>query len=199
MSSPARVPIRIGETEYGSDNHLYVAKTLKHWKKTVISKVDVNISNKNNVRIAIGEVASRIIYTDRFSVHILIPKSFILSNPKKIMEPFGGNAYVFGQEFTSGYQIAGNHGNDRAQTGILMLDGLTDDERNFIKCPDNWKNIYPDYDWDSEDSLHELQRICPHVLFIGQTVGGDVGADVLVHYDPEGLVDSIIIDNGIFC
>jgi hypothetical protein len=49
-------------------------------------------------------------------------------------------------------------------------------------------------DWDSPANIPILREKLPRVLFLGETVGGDVGATVYIHIT-DNMVDSLIINN----
>ena len=127
-----------------------------------------------------------------------------------------GNAYVFGKRFPAEtYAKLGDHGNDGAQTGFIDLDlydpGAQEDitetvlraftrshtefrraaDRPFAKSPPKLVN------WDHRPALRRLRAVVPHVLFLGETAGGDVGAGLYAH-KTNGRIDSLIVDNNYF-
>ncbi|ARA72103.1 hypothetical protein BNJ_00280 [Kaumoebavirus] len=143
----------------------------------------------------------------------------ILRGPKIYRTGQAENAYVFGKKFPlHTYVAAGGHFNDVAQTGFLDLDliqnlpegtpmksfGKTKKKQKETEVPDIYeimKSIYyrkgkfPGY--DSREALAALRKVAPYVIFIGETDGGDVGADLYIHRSGD-TIDSIIIDNRYF-
>jgi len=106
-----------------------------------------------------------------------------------------GNAYRFGPRLPlSAYTKIGGHRNDGAQTGLIDPSSFQGDDKMLIG------NVYEKHGWEWEDrkALNKIQKTYPGVLFIGETDGGDVGADLYGHKNKAGLVDSIIIDNDYF-
>jgi hypothetical protein len=103
------------------------------------------------------------------------------------------NAYRFGPAFPiEEYEYVGGHMNDGAQTGFVDVD-LIDESRSmqdivndeFEKC---------DFDWNNRAALRRVVKKAPEVLFIGETMGGDVGASLHVHRKGREI-DGIIVDN----
>jgi hypothetical protein len=111
-----------------------------------------------------------------------------------------GNAYVFGRRFPLGsYTRLGYCGNDGAQIGFVSLDdfkatrdisAIVLEEYGFNRSG----NITP---WDDRSALRRVRRIIPHILFMGGTDGGDVGATLYAH-QTAGRIDGLIIDNEYF-
>lgn len=106
-----------------------------------------------------------------------------------------GNAYVFGPLLdVDEYTKIASHGNDGAQTGFVDLDiNLT--TNNSLDDIDQWERAYPNLMWDNPVALRRIQQELPEILFVGETVGGDVGATLYAHYDVNGEIDSLIIEN----
>lgn len=107
-----------------------------------------------------------------------------------------GNSYVFGPLLDlDSYTLVGKHGNASFSTGFIDYDLA-------IKSPDPkeevWKQIYPIIE-DDPAKLRKLQSDLPYVLWIGRTIRGNVGASLYAHYDKNGEIDSIIVnDNCLF-
>jgi hypothetical protein len=112
-----------------------------------------------------------------------------------------GNAYIFGKTYPlNEYVLLGEHGNDGAQTGLVDITEATQKELDSITADENWHNIYEPYDyiWDNRDALKlARKKISERILFVGQTIGGDVGAALFGHYDKKKRLDGLIID--IYC
>lgn len=167
--------------------------------------------------ISVGEVSTGLVFgSGIFSVRLNVSDEMILEISKPpIMEKFhnrnfnkAGNYYCFGP-FLDGesYNYAGSIGNDVAQVGVVLLDGITKEEENKITNR-KWSNLFiykqnrrklmkP---WDNRKLLNEIRvNVSARILFLGETVGGDVGCAVLVHYiDGTKEIDSIILDNNVF-
>jgi hypothetical protein len=131
----------------------------------------------------------------------------ILRNKPKYIKYEDSNTYVFGHLFTTEesidnkYYIAGTHYNDSGQTGIVYTTKISDDEIETIGDSDLWEEIYDGFNIPYDDySLLSLvqKKISPRIFFVGETVGGDVGATVLVHFNKNNEIDSLIIDNCVF-
>ena len=109
------------------------------------------------------------------------------------------NAFVFGrQRRLAGYEHAGDVFNDVGSVGIVLIEKnmppigqIHGKWLEFIKMKNN-----------PAESLQEIYNHImaefPHILFIGQTNGGDVGASVYTHLDDDGDIDGLIIDNDYF-
>lgn len=121
-------------------------------------------------------------------------------SPKRGKCPPGeyGNSYIFGKKYPiDSYKFIGSHENDVAQTGFIEVDKWEsyNGEKNINYPYTYWEKAYPNYNWDDRKGLAKIQQIYPGVLFVGKTVGGDVGANLWGHYNSKGELDSIIIDN----
>ncbi|ARA72105.1 hypothetical protein BNJ_00282 [Kaumoebavirus] len=130
----------------------------------------------------------------------MISKEFyqtILAGPK-VYSKKAGNAYLFGKLFAVGsYKKIGSHYNDAAQTGFLDVDLLPG---NLSEIEDVIRPFYLGKDfkhWDDRPTLEALRKEAPYILFLGETAGGDVGADLYAH-TTDGIIDSLIINVGYF-
>jgi hypothetical protein len=125
----------------------------------------------------------------------------LLRKPKSIRRE-GGNAYIFGPRFPlSQYAYVGKHGNDGAQTGFIDLDLFANGEQVLDVVlqeymPKTKSRRGPGLAWDDRAALRRVRAQLPHILFIGETVGGDVGASLYAHRT-HGKIDGLIIDNGL--
>jgi hypothetical protein len=196
----------------GTDGNIYVVTERKdgtlYWKKTILAdtKIPKKYPKTSKHLIAVGEVSSTIISARGFSVHIKVNDDFysqLKKKPKaKICKDKGmllGNAYIFGPLYKNGYVHLGYHGNDAAQTGLLDMTKITKNELDKITAYEPWTEIYlakkKVTPWDDRSKLPIVQKqISPRILFVGETIGGDVGADVYVHLH-NNEIDSLIIDN----
>lgn len=113
-----------------------------------------------------------------------------------------GNAYRFGPRYKlHKYKFLLGHGNDGAQTGFVDVTGATTKELNNLSNSDVWEEATGGFrfSWDAKDVLKKVQVVLPRVVFVGETVGGDVGANLYVHArSKDGVIDSLIIDNEYF-
>jgi hypothetical protein len=137
---------------------------------------------------------NRVMLTDTMYNTVLDGPSQILDN-----ESTEANAYVFGELFPL-YQYVelAAHGNDGAQTGFVDVDHF-----NAVAAQNVMDIVLEEYgdeglSWRSRDALLRVRSRLPHVLFIGETVGGDVGAVLYGHRNAAGDIDSLIIDNNYF-
>ena len=126
--------------------------------------------------------------------------NFILQGPVPYTQAKGrpcvGNAFVFGPLLDiNAYTEIAEHGNDAGSTGFIDFD-LARQKKEAIPEGD-WELLYNNYktDWDDRNALEELRKRNPEVLWIGETVGGDVGAKLYAHYDKNGEIDSLIVEN----
>lgn len=109
------------------------------------------------------------------------------------------NAFVFGRpRRLHSYEHAGDVFNDAASVGIIIIDKGTPSKADIAA---EWDAILeanrkaPDYIQALFDGIKEK---FPHIIFLGQTNGGDVGASVYTHVDDDGDIDGLVIDNAYF-
>jgi hypothetical protein len=105
------------------------------------------------------------------------------------------NAYIFGRKYKlETYKFFGDHGNDSAQTGFIDIDL----ERKIPK--EIWNNPIwekTSLSWNRND-LKIVQKVNPAILWIGETVGGDIGASLYIHKNENNEIDGMIVDNFYF-
>lgn len=127
----------------------------------------------------------------------------LLKKPKSRFCQYG-NAYIFGKKFPlDDYFHLGSMGNDVAQTGLVDADIMRNkDSTERLGNYDLWKKAYPlvfkkgsHGRWSDRPSLIRIRQVLPEVIFVGDTVGGDVGSDLWVHHDVNKDIDGLIIDN----
>jgi hypothetical protein len=192
----------IGKLATGNDGCIYQVVLrkdgTKYWKRTILVPGKYKIKSSKN-KILVGEI-----YIDNGGPVFNVTDEFLkvlARKPKSIRSGKGlsqGNAYVFGKLYSTGYYLAGSHNNDGAQTGILNSANIKSDE--FAKIHDFklWKKLYfreKFKRWEDRTTLSEVRKtISNRILFVGDTDGGDVGANIFIHLD-NGNIDSIIIDN----
>lgn len=110
--------------------------------------------------------------------------------------PCEGNAYVFGPLLDiNAYTEIAEHGNDAGSTGFIDYD-LARQAKEDISGAE-WKTVYNGFktNWDDRNALEKLRQRHKEILWVGETVGGDVGAKLYAHYDKNGEIDSLIVDN----
>lgn len=113
-----------------------------------------------------------------------------------------GNAYVFGELFNpEEYTLIGGHGNDAAGTGLIDYDQVLRLVANrppaeVSRVDRQWREVLEENNTDDwEGVINNVRREFPEILFLGNTDGGDVGADLYAHRDQNGEIDSLIIEN----
>ena len=208
----------------GNDGFMYVvtkrSDKTKYWKKTdelvpikeqtkekqiMWTKPGKNTPGKGPITISIGEI-----YVGITGVYMVVRMNIteefygtLLKKPKYIVNKSSiGNAYIFGKKFpVKSYISLGYHGNDGAQTGVLDITNLTESDISDIDNMEEWTKLYfpksgRSHSWEDRNMLPLVRdQISDRILFVGETHGGDVGADVLVHYNTQKEIDGLIIDN----
>lgn len=100
-----------------------------------------------------------------------------------------GNAYIFGSRYKQdSYIYVGNHYNDFANTSII------DYTESQSPVESEWMLNVGNCDYETPEYNEIAKSKDNRILFMGETMGGDVGASVFVHLDENNEVDSIIID-----
>ena len=157
-------------------------------------------ATQGDVTVRVGEV-----YTGSFMksfVELQLSPAFFKTVTKrpKVLRNKKGNAYVFGPLFHRlTYKFAGHHYNDGAQTGIVLMDKNVDVRR--ITNERVWDRVIDmTTHWEDPRVLRMVRKeLSKNVVFLGETDGGDGGADVYIHRNRlTDKIDSIIIDNGYF-
>lgn len=108
------------------------------------------------------------------------------------------NAYCFGELYKlTEYELLGYHDNDGGQTGFIDYNLYENGKYiNYDEdIPDEPQIFYASYDYKL---VEEAREKYPAILFCGDTLGGDVGSTLFVHYNQYNKIDSIIIDNKYF-
>lgn len=107
------------------------------------------------------------------------------------------NAYVFGKKYPlSEYKKIATHGNDVAQTGFIDLSlwkkhKFNNNEKKISSVTEKYG-----YRYDIPALVKEVRNLSNGtIIFQGETVGGDVGADLYAHKNHKNEIDSLIIDN----
>ena len=196
-------------TKKGNDGQIYKSvanlKGVYQWK---LRNTKTTVSATGMHRIFITEP-----YTERkykrdnkksfiYHKHVLnVTQKFyeiLLKKPKYVVCD-RGNSYIFGPKFPiKDYIYVTGHGNDGAQTGLLDYDKwLAHPEDQSYS--DLWHRLYLTkgkmLPWDNRAALKKMQAAFPEIIFVGETRGGDVGADLFVHRNKRGEIDSLIIEN----
>lgn len=109
------------------------------------------------------------------------------------------NAYVYGKLYKKDMIYVGSHYNDIANTGAYdVTEGIKFDGSKIHEFSMDFFKKSKTWNWFDKDFLKIVKTFYPEVLFLGETVGGDVGAAVYVHLDKDNEIDSIMIDNDYF-
>ncbi len=198
----------LGAIARGKDGSVWIVTADKNGRRSWRRHSGTSYSCPNpSMTIRIGEV-----YTGGFMndyVELRVSETFLkvlMKRPKVVRRARESqNAYVFGRLFNKNtYKYAGHHGNDGAQTGIVAMNPYVDGRKitgnptwRYISGNPTWRAVIDTMkSWDQPKVLKRVRKdISSHILFIGDTDGGDVGANVYVHVDAWGEIDSIIIDN----
>jgi len=118
-----------------------------------------------------------------------------------------GNAYIFGRVYKPHeYVKIGTMGNDGAQVGFVDVDLMKRADPQMMK--EISELVLEEYfgkngqmkmkHWSDRKAFARVHKKFPHILFLGDTVGGDVGADLYAHYDKHKRIDSLLIENDYF-
>lgn len=179
------------------------SNSTKYWKNTMISDIQYRPE-------MVSETPYKILITEPLVMgtrnsfgypELYVTETFlnVLRNRPKVVMHEHGNAYIFGDRADS-YLYVGYHGNDVAQTGIILLDRDRDvwkfpfvDYRRVLEQVDRFSNCGS---WGSRGVLRYVHDLGYNdVVFLGDTVGGDVGAEVYIHIDDDGEIDGLVIEN----
>lgn len=131
-------------------------------------------------------------YNSTSEPHFTVTDSFldVLEDGPQEYEGSWTNAYVFGPlKNLAEYDKLTSHMNDVASTGLVHLGRLKSSDAQEIERL---------HDKHLGDHYAFLSEAPESVIFIGDTVGGDVGADLYVSQNSQGEIDSLIIDNNYF-
>lgn len=159
------------------------------------------VPTKGDITVRVGEVYTGSFMKNFVELHLSAAFFKIVTKRPKILRNKEGNAYVFGPLFRRrpAYQFMGHHYNDGAQTGIVRMD--TNVNLQNITNEATWDRvIHMTVKWEDPRVLRMVRReLSKNVVFLGETDGGDGGADVYIHRNRlTGEIDSIIIDNEYF-
>jgi hypothetical protein len=124
----------------------------------------------------------------------------VLLKKPKAYKSYGSNvsnAYIFGKKYDlKDYKKIRTHGNDAAQTGLIDKKLWKDGAYNEVVAELNKKFAYT---YDSAQNVRQVRKLTNGgVIFQGETIGGDIGADLYAHYNASKNIDSLIIDNFYF-
>lgn len=173
------------------------------------------MSSKSKHRIHFGEspdVCESII--NELNYHTISQSMYdaILQGPSEQKSIRGDleakNFYVFGHLFDSSeYKEIDQHCNDAAATGLWDFDMMLNLGKDALnqeldKFSEEVANFYSDnkegIPWDHPEIKASHRTKYPFLLFRGETTGGDVGANLYAHYNANGEIDSLLIDNDYF-
>ena len=113
-----------------------------------------------------------------------------------------GNGYIFGKLYPQNqYVKIGSMANDAGQVGLIDITNVKQKELDDMKTIHDKlfsgsPSIFDRYgpNWFNSEILAFAKSISPRILFIGDTVGGDVGANLWAHFSNKEI-DSLIVDN----
>lgn len=118
----------------------------------------------------------------------------ILNGPKIIYQNNQPVGYVFGPLYHKDeYRFIGEHGNDVAQTGIFDMD-LYNPQKNYPEIINRYHESVNSFDWNDRTILKRIQREIPELLWLGETFGGDYGAEYFGHYNNRDEIDSLVVN-----
>jgi hypothetical protein len=104
-------------------------------------------------------------------------------------------AYIFGDDAIATdpsriaeYELITDHDNDSANTALIDLDCKVKPRQQARVVVE--KDLNP----DDPDDVARGKALSPHLLWWGETPGGDVGASLLGRRGPDGEFDSLIVN-----
>lgn len=201
---------QVGTKKIGTDGNVWIVKKResgRYWAKTssqeskkTVQKNATSRSSKDKVLLFAEPATFKLQYMNWHKGGLFsVTNNFynVLLRPPVSKKWEISNAYIFGNKFpTNEYVKIASHDNDVAQTGIIDIELWKngDYERNSDKI-DKVNEKYR-FSYSSPKNVEIVRKISGgSVLFQGETVGGDVGADLYAHYDKNGNIDSLIINN----
>ena len=207
---------KIGTKKKGNNGKLWIVKKRSngshYWAPLAKSSVKKSSVKKSSIKnkkrkIYFGEItAHRSMEKSTFEgsnfINVSNKMLKLLSKKPKYINCDYGNSYIFGTRYPlKSYKKILSHYNDVAQTGLIDVTDITEDEKNTIRDSKLWNKVYcPSRQkckpWDYRPYLITIRKeISPRILFVGETYGGDVGADLYIHFNSKKEIDSLIIEN----
>ena len=159
------------------------------------------VKSSGNMRLMLCEPSTLFFgrRAPKYKAHVEVPVKLVETAPKSFSGK-GNNAYVFGKiplkADLAKYTRVASIGNDVAQVGLIDVDRaipvdyLGDLLEWFYSGQKRWL-------WYNPAILTRVQQILPWIVFLGDTNGGDVGADLWVRKEGDKVV-SMIVDNFYF-
>jgi len=195
---------KIGTKKKGNDGNIWIVSELengiKRWK---LYKKPTKKTKKNNkiYTIVFCEPFTSLGYILKIKKIKINGDMYdkLIKKPKRFIND--GNAYLFGKLYPlDTYKKRASMMNDIAQVGFVDVTGLNAHEvKGIVDREYKFSGTNNNYNWDDINLLKKIKKeISPRIIFIGQTIGGDVGADLYTHLDKHNEIDSIIIDNYFF-
>ncbi len=200
----------IGTTQKGEDGNIWIITANKNGvhKWSLYEKILTDIKTTHKIRFCeplttdFGDDDDAHIFTCDFEVddelfELLKKKPEYIFTKDESEKYNVGNAYIFGPKYSlDEYELIGEHSNDAAQTGLVDITNAKE-LSEICLSDDVWEKCYNNFkiNWDDRTALTLVQQnISDKILFVGETVGGDVGASLYGHFNEDKL-DAIIIDN----
>jgi hypothetical protein len=135
--------------------------------------------------------------TDNFYNKLFLEPKEYIKTEQGPTNKFYTNAYLFGDQYPiNEYQYYGEHTNTSGLTSLIDYNLF-----EFGKYLDYSKDILEEpeifFAGYNYQTLLEARKQIPALIFCGDTLGGDVGAALYVHYT-NNKIDGLIIDNQYF-
>lgn len=128
-----------------------------------------------------------------FNLLPLGPQEFQSHRGKKCQ----GNAFVFGPLLDQeAYSLLGSIKTD-SSIGILNYDQWIQNPINLKQSP-IWKELYPQGNFSNESKLALVQKEIPSLIWINQAEDPQLPIKLYGHFNRDGDLDSLIIDNSCF-
>jgi hypothetical protein len=211
----------VGTIKVGNDGNKWIVQDntlgVKRWKR-YREKIESKNSHKSNNSNKSNK-SHKIYFCEPYSIDDIKKSKSIIGFSFTVTDTFykklcrkpesysvrnlGRNAYRFGPAFSfNDYKLLGYHANDGGQTGLIDIEmfdkeiakNITDIVLDIYSIPKKRKML----SWDNRTALKQLRKKVPYIIFLGDTIAGDVGAELYAHYDKNHNIDSLIIDAGYF-
>jgi hypothetical protein len=214
--SPLGLGIHASKTKEGTimkgkDGNFWIVKIIENGSHRWIrykEKIKSKIIGKGPIGIIIIEPSTYLDWNDGKEIKLELKRmkiikitnafaKLILKGPRRTHKKYGYK-YLFGTQFpTKKYKFAYYQGNDIAQIGIISVgDLLRDIQTNYKEKSEKIQPLDEKFGFQFKNKQYfkEYRKLFPSVLFIGETIGGDIGANVLVHLTESGIVDSLVLE-----
>ncbi len=197
--SASATSFSVGTHRKGNDGNMYTVAENKNgvhrWQKST-AKTSTKTSKADALGIVFGELDRISSNNSDFHVNQAMLKK--LQNEPKILKDDKDNpaGYVFGRLFhKSSYTKNGEHGNDGAQTAMVIADGNPSPPWEAWYALVGKRNLTESY---GREVILKLRDQYPNLVWMGETFGGDVGASYWAHKNKTGDIDSVIVSVNYF-